>query len=228
MKKIVFSLSLLLIVLSTQFCGTRRFVAPTFYEKANNHRVIAVLPFEMIFTGKQPKKLTGQQIKKIEEMESLAFQDSLYHLLFRQSTKRHHPVRIEIQPVVRTNRTLDNHGIGIRESWDIESEELARILQVDAVVRTRVEKRRYMSGLASFGIELGSAILNEILNDEIPIWLFVRAPTNAIRAECYLYNRRDGSALWGISLVDDTDWRLPANEIIHHINHYFARKFPYR
>lgn len=227
MKKIVVSLSLVLLVLLTQFCGTRRFVAPTFYEKANNHRVIAVLPFEMIFTGKQPKKLTGQQIKKIEEMESLAFQDSLYHLLFRQSTKRHHPVRIEIQPVVRTNRILDEHGIGIRESWDIESEELAHLLHVDAVVRTRVEKRRYMSGLASFGIEMGSVILSEVLDDS-PFAFIVRIPTSAIRAECYLYNSRDGSALWGISLVDDTDWRLPANEIIHHINHYFARKFPYR
>ena len=227
MKKLILTLSIAFLVLTVQFCGGRSFVTPYFYEEAGHHRTIAVLPYEMIFTGKQPKKLTREQVEQIEEAESLAFQDSFYQMLFTQCTKRRHPVLIEVQPVRRTNRILEDNGITIRASWYMAPERLARILGVDAIVKTRIEKRRFMSGLASFGIELGGNILNELL-DDLPVALFLRAPTNAIKAECSLYNGRDGSTLWGIDLVDDTDWRLQANDIIHHINHYFARKFPYR
>lgn len=227
MKKKILLSSLVLLVLTMQFCGARRYVTPAFYEKAANHRIIAVVPFEMIFTGKKPKKLTPRQVAEIEEMESIAFQQSLYRLLFRQTTRNRHPVRIDIQPADKTNQILEYNRIGIRDSWEMNSEELARMLRVDAVVRTRIIKRRCMSGLASFGIELGNAILNSLLEDT-PLAVFVPNPTKGIKAECYLYNGRDGSALWGIDLVDQTDWTTPANAIIDGINHYFARKFPYR
>jgi len=227
MKKTIIIASLLVAVLTTQFCGTKRFVTPAFYEKAAGHRIIAVAPFEMIFTGKKPKKLTVQEIREIEEIESLAFQESLYQCLMHQATRNRHPIRVEIMPVKKTNQILEKHNIDIRESWDMSPEKLARILQVDAVVKTRVEKRRYMSGLTSFGIEAGSVILSHIL-DDTPLDLWINLPTSGIRAECFLYNGKDGSVLWGIDIKDETDWRMSANTIINNINHYFAKKFPYR
>lgn len=229
MKKQFVLLAVLAIFIATmtQFCAGRRYETPAFYEKAEHHRVIAVLPYEMIFTGKKPKKLSVHDVREIEEAESLAFQESLYHLLMRQSSKRRRPVRIEVQDVVKTNKILGKNKIDLRDSWHIESEELARLLKVDAVVRTKVMKRRYMSGLTSFGVELGSAILSEVLTDS-PLAIFVSLPTNSIKAECFLLNGSDGAVLWGIDLVDHTDWRLKANDIIDNINRYFARKFPYR
>jgi hypothetical protein len=208
-------------------CAGRRFVTPAFYEKAEGHQIIAVLPYEMIFTGKKPKKLTVRQVREIEEAESLAFQESFYHMLFSQSTRRRYPIQVEIQPVDQTNRILERKGIGIRESWEMDSRELARVLRVDAIVRTRIIKHRFMSGLASFGIEVGNAVLNEILYDT-PLRIFLPNPTKGIKAECTLHNARDGSILWGIDLKDKIDWTMKADHIIHHINHYFAKKFPYR
>lgn len=232
-KKIFVSCILLLAALSMQFCGGggRNYATPAFYEKAGGHRVIAILPYQMIFKGKKPKKLTPKQVRKIEEMESLAFQASLYELLMDESTVARYPVRIAIQPIKKTNRILERHNISIRDSWDMESVELARILRVDAVVRTRVMKKRFMSGGASFGIELGTAILDKLLfpDDDTPfIFRGLRLKTNAIRAESVIANAHDGDILWNIDLVDDTDWRNKANTIIHNINHYFAKKFPYR
>ncbi|MCP5102441.1 MAG: hypothetical protein GY950_03630 [bacterium] len=227
MKKHILIVGILLLAVMIQFCGHRIYTDPVFIEKTNGHRVIAVLPFEMIFTGKQPKKLNPQQIQKIEEVESIAFQNSLYHALFHQTTRYRYPVRIDIQPVEKTNRILDKHNIGIRDSWDIDSDELARLLRVDAVVRTRVEKRRYMSGLASFGIEVGNIILNTLLEDS-PLSIFVPNPTKRIKAGCYLYNGRDGAVLWGFDVVDEADWTLPANAVMDGVNHHFAKRFPYR
>jgi hypothetical protein len=227
MRKRVVLLSLVVLVLLTQFCARKWRMDPIFLEKTQDHRIIAVLPFEMVFTGKKPKKLTPEQIGKIEEAESLAFQDSLYRLLCLQQTKRRHPVRIDIQSVKKTNRILEEQGISIRDSWQKEPIELAHILQVDAVIRTRVEKRRYMSGLASFGLELGATILNVIL-EEFPLGIFIPTATKRIRAECFLYNGKDGYTLWARSVQDSADWSLTANEIIDGINFHFSRKFPYR
>jgi hypothetical protein len=229
MKKIAFLSSIVIIVLFIQFCGGRIYTNPIFTEKTMGHRIIAILPFEMIFTGKQPKKLTGQQIKKIEEVESITFQNSLYHSLSHQTFKYRNPIRVDIQPIKKTNRILDENGIGIRDSWHLESEELARVLNVDAVVRTRVEKRRYMSDLTSFGLELGSTILNILLDSEdVPFFIFLPTSTNRIKAGCYICNGRDGAVLWEYDVVDETDWRLPANAIVDGVTHHFAKRFPYR
>jgi hypothetical protein len=226
MKRIAWLGSVVMAVLMLQSCIKTRFYPSDFYEKTADHRIIAILPFEMVMTGRQPKKLTVEQTERIEEVESLAFQNSLLHRLFGESTHYRRPLRIDIQSVTTTNRILDEHGISIRESWYIDPQEAARLLNVDAVIKTRVIKRRYMSDLASFGIELGSALL-DILSDS-SLWIFFPNRTNDIKAECYLYNGRDGAVLWGIDVVESVNWSIPANEMIDRINDFFVRKFPYR
>ncbi|MCK4765282.1 MAG: hypothetical protein KAW12_23985 [Candidatus Aminicenantes bacterium] len=227
MKKKVLLVSLAVMVLLTSFCARRWRTNPIFLEKTREHRIIAILPFEMIFTGKKPKKLTHEQVKEIEEAESIAFQHSLYRLLSLQQGKYRHPVRINIQPVEKTNRILADQGIHLRDSWTREPVELAKILGVDAVVKTRIEKRRYMSGLASFGLELGATILN-VLSEEFPLGIFIPTATKRIRAHCFLFNGKDGYSLWARNVEDRADWSLSANEIIDGINYHFARHFPYR
>ncbi len=227
MKKYIVISSVLLMVVTMQFCGRGIYTNPVFLEKTAGHRVIAILPFEMIFTGKKPKKLSIEDAAKLEEVESIAFQRSLYQSLFHETTRYRNPLRIDIQAITKTNRILDKNGIGIRESWRMDEEELAGLLGVDAVVRTRVIKRRYMSGLASFGIEVGTSILNAILEDS-PLFLILPTTTNRIKAECYICNGLDGSLLWEYSVVDETDWRLEANAIVDGVTRHFARRFPYR
>jgi hypothetical protein len=227
MRKIAIVSAVLLLVLSVQFCGGRIYTDPIFMEKTREHRIIAVLPFEMVFTGKKPKKLSVQQVRKIEEVESIAFQNSFYNSLLHQTHRHRNPVRIDIQPTRQTNRILERHEIGIRESWDMESRELARILRVDAVVRTRIEKRRFMSGLASFGLEVGTDILNALLADT-PLMIFLPTSTNRIKAGCYVCSGSDGAVLWSLDVVDETDWRMSAEDIIDGVNFHFAKKFPYR
>jgi len=227
MRKKVLLFSIVFVVLFTQFCGRRWRANPVFLEKTGNHHIIAVLPFEMVFTGKQPKKLTADQIREIEEAESLAFQASLYRLLCLEQGRYRHPIVIDIQPVEKTNEILENREISIRQTWRMEPVELARILQVEAVVRTRVEKRRYMSGLASFGLEVG-AVLLDVLSEEFPLGIFIPRATKRIRAHCFLYNGKDGFTLWARDVEDYADWSMPANDIIDGITVYFVKRFPYR
>ncbi len=148
--------TLLFLAVSFSACTAVDYTSPRFPEAARSHQSVAVLPVEMVFTGRAPKRLTAEDIMLIEEGESLAFQATLYnYLLDRSSLQRQRPIWVSIQPIERTNDLLNAQGLAIRDTWLLPAEELAEILGVDAVVRTRVRKTRYLSDLASFGLTVG-------------------------------------------------------------------------
>ena len=133
----------LALLVFTMQCATSDYESPEFAKRARHHQVVAVLPFEMIFAGEPPKNLTAQQISRIEEAESVAFQEAYYsRLLHQSSARRRHPITIDIQPVETTNRLLSDAGIGVRESWTMSAKALAKVLRVDAVISTSVQKTR--------------------------------------------------------------------------------------
>lgn len=219
----------LLLVLSLAGCTAVDYTSPRFPEAAREHRSVAVLPVEMVFTGKAPKGLTAEDVMRIEEGESLAFQASLYnYLLNRSSRDRRRPIRISIQPIETTNRLLGDGELAVRDSWALPPEELAELLGVDAVVRTRVRKTRYLSDLASFGIAAGVHVVLEAIDDGHH-WLFPWGPrTYDIYAEGALVDGHDGALLWKVAVHRETDWTRPANDVVRGITRKLAKKFPYR
>ncbi len=224
-------LTLIPLVALSVACTAVDYESPRFRDLTLGHRTVAVLPFEMVFQGKAPAGLTGPQIRSIEEGESMAFQTSLYLRLLNRAGKG--KVGVEIQPVEVTNRILADHRISIRESWEMPTEALARTLGVDAVVRTRVEKTRYISDLTSFGIDVGSHVLAEVVHDttngdvHLPI-PYGLSKTHDIFADGALLSGRDGGLLWRVAVYRETDWTRPANDVIEGLTKKLARKCPYR
>ena len=217
-------------LLSAAACSTANYQSPQFTERARHHQIIAVLPFEMVLTGDPPRDLTAPQIAQIEEAESVAFQEAYYYRLLHQaSVHRKHPIWIEIQPPETTNRLLDEAGIGVRESWGMSAKSLARVLRVDAVISTSVQKTRYLSDGESFGVDLGLTVVNEIsegrLASVLP-WGLVK--THDIWANCELIDSVDGVVIWQTDLAQATDWQYPANQVIAGFTEELAKKFPYR
>lgn len=220
----------LIIVFFLFSCRTSYFIVPDFAKKTKNHKTVAILPVEIIFTGKTPKKLTQQDIQKIEEGESKAFQISLYNNLLKNFKTTKGAITISFQPTEKTNSLLQENGIDIRNSWNTDVQKLCKILNVDAVVRTSVQKTRYMSDLASYGIELGTEIIDNLLwevgAEFLPI--YGTSKTFDINAQCSLFNASDGTLLWKDMYNRATDWRADANYIIENITEKFSKKFPYR
>lgn len=197
--------------------STNKFLSANFDEKTRNHKIIAVLPVEMVFMGKQPKDFTPDKIKTIEEAESKSFQESLYGKILSKEPK------VDIQAVEKTNKLLAAKGITIQNSWTMPADELAKVLGVDAVVKSRIEKERYMSDLASFGTSVANTLASW---GGIP--LGANNKTNNIRGSCEVINSADGIALWRVTVKNpNADWNTPANDIIDRINSKFARNFPY-
>ena len=98
-----------------------------------------------------------------------------------------------------------------------------------AVIRTRVQKTRYMSELASWSTEVGLHVLHEASEGRID-WLIPPGLTRTddIHADSTLISCKDGDLLWKVEVHRATDWRRPANDVVAGITRKLAKKFPYR
>lgn len=197
-----------------------------FEEKTQAHQTVAVLPFEMVYTGIPPKELTEDDIQRIEITESKAFQSSFFNAILASTRRGKDQLRVDLQHYSKTLNILEGNGIDIKDSWGKDPAELAKLLGVDAVVKARIEKRRYMSDMASYGIEAGTQIIAAISKNRV--LPYVNNRNKKVKTDFALVNQEDGNALWSIDYDCDADWRSTSEDIIERINARSARKFPYR
>ena len=207
-------------------CSHKYYTMSYFDQQTMNHKIVAVLPAEMIFTGKQPDNLKPEEISKIEEQESRGFQQALYNSILRYANSRKYFTRINLQDLGTTQRILEEHNINYKDAWKKDDKELAALLGVDAVVKMRIQKQRYMSDMASYGISLGKQIIyNTGAASKLPL-PYIPNKTNDIYASCNIIS--NNQTLWNDSYKAASDWNSPANEIIENITNNFGQHFPYK
>jgi hypothetical protein len=219
---------LLVVLLSVVFvsCSHKYYTSSYFDQQTSHHKIVAVLPAEMIFTGKQPEGLRIEDIEKIEETESVDFQQALYNAILRHANTRKYFTRVNLQDISTTERLLKDHNLSIINTWKMDDKELADLLKVDAIVRLRIQKQRYMSDMASYGISVGRQIVyNTGIGSKIPL-PSVPNKTNDIYASCNIIS--NNQTLWNDSYKAASDWNSPANQIIENITDNFGRHFPYK
>lgn len=225
-------LPLLILALSLSLTSCKNyFIANDFEELTAKHKVVAVIPVKMIFTGKQPKDLTEDQIKELEEAESRAFQIAMHDEILASTRGGNKPIRVNFQSYTETMKLLKESNISIRDSWDYDPKALAQILNVDAVVTMNVTKKRYISDLASFGISVGREIVGIIGGIGLGTvygGLTRIGKTNDVIASAKLINRADGVVLWSKSDTQSTDWSNPAETVVRYMARRMAHSFPYR
>ncbi|MEO0776265.1 MAG: hypothetical protein AAF146_06865 [Bacteroidota bacterium] len=201
------------------------YTAVGFEERTQDHRTVAVLPFEMVFLGQMPAQLSPEDILALEEAESKAFQVSFHNEIMRSAAGRR-KIRVDLQPYTRTWALLAENDLSIRDSWRMKPEALAQLLGVDAVVRARIEKTQYFSDLTSFGIEAGLRVI-DLFAGVRPIPSSF-ANSKEIYASYNLVSNNGREVLWSIACDIDGDWRTRSNEVIDQVNRRSARRFPYR
>jgi hypothetical protein len=199
-----------------------------FNNRTAEHKTIAILPFEIQFTGKKPKELSESDIRKVEDAESKAFMISFYNEVLESTKRGRKSIRVDIQHYDKTIHRLNEKGLDIRSTWEADPGVLAEMLGVDAVVNGRIEKHRLMSDLASYGIDLGVHIIHVLSDYAVWPWLPADATKSKDVKTNYSLIDSDGIVLWSIAYDVEADWRQTSNEIIDHINHKSAKHFPYR
>jgi len=202
------------------------YTSSSFEQQTARHHIIAILPAEMIFTGAQPKNITEEAIARIEENESTTFQTYLYNGILRNANTKKYYSTINVQDISTTQKMLQDNGISVRDSWKEDDKKLTQILGVDAVVRMRIQKKRYMSDLASMGIDMGRQVLYQIGSvAKFPV-PYVSNKTNDIYASCNLVS--NNQTLWNDNYKGSADYNVPSEQVIDEITDSFGRHFPYR
>jgi hypothetical protein len=225
MKKNI-PLFLLIAVVTSTSCSHKYYTNSFFDQQTANHKIIAVLPSEIVFSGKQPKDLTEEQIAKMEEDESKAFQMSLYSNILRYANTNKTYMFVGVQDVNKTMNALNENQITIRGSWKMDDKKLAALLGVDAIVRMQVTQKRYMSDYASYGVTIGRSVINQTpLGNKLPIPSSL-GKTEDIYAYCSVVS--NNVTLWNNSYKSAADWDNPSNVIIENITDNFGRNFPYK
>ncbi len=207
-------------------CSNKYYTASNFSEKTEDHKVVAILPAEMIFTGRLPKNMSPEDIARSEESESVNFQYALLNSILRHANTRKYITTVNFQDVNTTEKLMEKNSITIRDSWKKDDEEIARILGVDAVIRMRIHKQRYMSDEASYGVGVAKSIIYKTgVGSKVPVPRSV-GKTYDIYASCNLVS--DNQTLWNDNYKRYADWDTPANQIIEWITNEFGEHFPYK
>jgi hypothetical protein len=216
-------------LLLTLSCSTPYYLSGDFDYRTADHDEVAILPVDVIFSGKIPADLSEADIQTIEVAEARAFQISMHNEILRSTKGGKKPLRVDIQHYSTTQKLLQEHGLEVWQTWEADPAELAGILGVDAVVKARVEKMRFLTDLESYGIEVAIRVAEVITRVGWFPWIpgdATRAKT--IYADFSLIDGESGATLWNISFEKDADWREPANEIIDGVTRRAAKHFPYR
>lgn len=139
MKNISLIFFLLLVASSCQ----NRFVTKSYENRKFSHQTVAVVPIESIFTGKVPDSVTREEIRAIEDLESIRFQSLVHSRLVEQSGLRNRDIAIDIlSPSIVLSR-LKSAGITPRQASTMNAIELANILEVQVVARGNVTMNRF-------------------------------------------------------------------------------------
>lgn len=207
-------------------CSNKYYTAGNFSEKTEDHKVVAILPAEIVFSGKQPKNLSPENIAKAEETESVNFQYALMNSILRHANTKKYITTVNFQDINTTQKILDQNNISVRDSWKKDDNELAKLLGVDAVIRMNIRKQRYMSDEASYGVGVAKQVIYKTgVGSKVPVPGSV-GKTYDVYATCNLLS--DNQTLWNDNYKRAADWDTQPNVIIEWITDSFGENFPYK
>ena len=226
MKKHLHSLLITSFILFLFSCSNKYYTAGNFSEKTEDHKVVAILPAEVSFTGKLPKNVSPESIAEAEERESIDFQYALMNSILRHANTRKYITTVNFQDVNTTQKMLEQNNVSVRDSWKKDDNELAKLLGVDAVIRMNIRKQRYMSDEASYGVGVAKQVIYSTkIGSKVPVPGSV-GKTFDIYATCNLLS--DNQTLWNDNYKRTTDYEVQPNVIVEWITNDFGENFPYK
>ncbi|MGD9930972.1 MAG: hypothetical protein AB7U05_13220 [Mangrovibacterium sp.] len=172
MKNLILLLWFVFISL-TVFSQTNLYENPAFDEITKDHQTIAILPFKASVTlrPKQMKDISAEQLARMETSEGESVQSAMYSWFLKREKRG--DLRVKVQDSNRTNALLKKQGITYDNLADYTPDEIAQILEVDAVISGKFETNKPMSegaslvlgALIGFWGSTNKAVLNLFIHD---------------------------------------------------------------
>lgn len=217
MKQALFLVLLSLLISS---CARRKMMERV---QQYNIRTIAILPAQLEVTGNIPKKLTPEQVKEMIAKNNTFLNRALYiDLVQFVDTRLRRYSQVQFQSADRTRKILEDKGLSDSAVWQMDPLELSKILDVDAVVSTKVTQNHILSNEVALGID----VIGGILNRTVP---GIGVPTGMARTSDMFVSSalvKDGYTVWSTRFTNQTDWNYPFQQSIQNVTRAIARRFP--
>jgi hypothetical protein len=155
---------------------------PKFDSIAKAHHVIAIVPFktQVKLRPKEMKDMDDLQLDRLERSEGESIQSAMFSWFLKRK-KRGQIQNLRIQDPKTTNALLLRKEIDYENIYAYTPQELADILEVDAVISGDYETNKPMSEGASVALGL-----------LVGFW----GTTNSALINMSVYNGIDGDLLW--------------------------------
>lgn len=209
-------------------CGSTKYLTSSYERLAPGHNIIAILPYENIYTGRLPKDMSEESFQELLEEDAYFFQQSLYGQLLEESGTRKGQVNIDIQDIKTTNRLLKAEGITFEDLPDMAVTRLSDILGVDALVHVTLRKKFLLTDEESVVVDIAGTIYREIIRGPLGWKTWDMSKTGEIFINASIIDGREDLAVWNLARDVDTDWKRPMDDVVRDINHFISKKFPYR
>jgi len=205
------SLFTLALVIFLSGCATI-YTTPEFNTARNQHRILAILPFDVtIAVRRLPKGVTIEMLKEMEKDEAHVIQSEVYRFFLRQMNRNAYT--INFQDIDETNSRLLREGISFENIRNYSKSEIAQILNVDSVLSGTVHRARPMS--------TGAAIVTAVLFN----WGGV---TNKVDVGVAIHNGTDASLLWKYNHSYAGSIGSSSENLTRALMRHISKKFPYK
>lgn len=212
-------LSLIAIILITS-CARRRTM-----ERVQGYgiRTIAILPIDLTVAGSKPVKISAEEYQNRIERNRRYMYNALYIDLVQFGDMRLRKYsNVEFQSIDKTRDVLKEKNISDSAAQEMDGEELAKLLGVDAVIKTKITQNRIMSDEAALGVDVVSGVIRSAgIGAPLPTGA---ARTSDIYVSCSLLKR--GYAVWSTRFNNSTDWNYPVEVAMQDVTRGIARRFP--
>lgn len=222
MKKLLFILSIISLTLLISNCNQHY---GTYYQHTPvlKDQKIAIIPYDVYTSGKIDIDLSESELQALDKQEGVFFQRSMYHEMVNRIMRSRYPINIEVQHYDETNKLLESANISNTQLDSISIVELKSILNVDAILKAKIDKHVYLSDIEAQTVAVAETII--YFFTEIWAW-FLPNNKSEIYASLSLLSTDDGSTLWANSLVISKDVFDSNYNVIDRINRRMVRNIP--
>lgn len=215
MKKVVIALLVLILGSFTSYSqllgesAKQVYSAPHLRDSIANHKLVAILPFNVSISYRRPPKNFDPAANK-EEERSLA--KNLQSEMFTYLLNKNRKYTVEFQDVDVTNSLIKKAGLWDKLD-DIPADSLAKLLKVSSVIKCTYE---YEKTATEAGAILKTALFGSI-----------GSKTASGLLTMQIKNGTNGSLLWRFSKSMDEVVFSSASQLIERMMRKVSRNFPY-
>ncbi len=208
--KILIAATPLIFILSA--CGPTIYKTQNFDAVTAKHKLVAIIPADVLITMRpnQARKMTMEDFERNQELTGYDIQDKMYSWFLKRSDKFKYTVKF--QDISKTNSLLKEAGISYKDLRTKSKVEIAKLLQVDAVISnfTRMDKPMSEGAAVALGVLIGA-------------W----GNTNHVNTTINIHEGIEGDLIWKYDYVGSGSIGSSTDNLVNGLMRNASRNFPY-